>query len=359
MHPITQTIYEWFGGRISPETVEWMLLGGVFVAATVVFWLVGRVLFFRTGRTDDEPETSQPRGLFAALAPALAEQIPESEKERQEFAKLLRQAGMYHPQAGVTIYALRFLFLIVPIIGAGIWVVWANDPAVTWRVLPAGIILGAALSIVPRLYVWQRRRRRLARIRRGLPDTIDMLSMCISGGLGLSESLEHVCSQLSPYPELAHELAILRRQAEVGSLKFALADFVERVDLPEARQLATLLLRGARLGTQLAGSLNEQADHLRVARRQLATTAANKTPVKLVFPLLFCLAPSALLLLLSPAAFDLYDYIYPRPEAAATAQPGEAFGTRGVIRTLQQLEQKPQPLIIESTPAIPEPTPGF
>ncbi|HPP53916.1 MAG TPA: type II secretion system F family protein, partial [Thermoguttaceae bacterium] len=230
-------------------------------------------------------------------------------------------------------------------------------PTVTWRVFPAGIILGAVLSIVPRLYVWQRRRRRLARIRRGLPDTIDMLSMCASGGLGLSESLEHVCSQLTPYPELAQELAILRRQAEVGSLKYALADFVERVDLPEARQLATLLLRGSRLGVQLAGSLNDQADHLRVARRQLATTAANKTPVKLVFPLLFCLAPSALLLLLSPAAFDLYDYIYPRSEAAATAQPGEAFGTRAVIRTLQQLEQRPQPMIIEGVPTTPEPTP--
>ncbi|MCS7305811.1 MAG: type II secretion system F family protein [Thermoguttaceae bacterium] len=357
MNPITQKLYEWFGGRITPETAEWIFLAGVFVVATTIFWLVARMLFFRRRGTDEETESGEPRGLFAALAPALAEQIPESEKERQEFAKMLRQAGMYHPDARTKVYALRFLFLIVPIIGAGIWVVWANDPAVTWRVLPAGIILGAALSIVPRLYVWQRRRRRLARIRRGLPDTIDMLSMCISGGLGLSESLEHVCSQLSPYPELAQELAILRRQAEVGSLKFALADFVERVDLPEARQLATLLLRGARLGTQLAGSLNEQADHLRIARRQLATTAANKTPVKLVFPLLFCLAPSALLLLLSPAAFDLYDYIYPRPEAAATAQPGEAFGTRVVIRALQQLEQKPQPLIIEGAPTMPEPMP--
>lgn len=357
MNPITQKIYDWFGGQITPETAEWILLAGVFVVATAVFWLVGRLLFFRPRRSDQEAESAEPRGLFSALAPALAEQIPESQKERQEFAKMLRQAGLYQPQARTTIYALRFVLLIVPIIAAGVWVVWANNPAVTWRVLPAGIILGAALSIAPRLYVWQRRRRRLARIRRGLPDTIDMLSMCASGGLGLSESLEHVCSQLTPYPELAQELAILRRQAEVGSLKYALADFIERVDLPEARQLAGLLLRGSRLGVQLAGSLNDQADHLRVARRQLATTAANKTPVKLVFPLLFCLAPSALLLLLSPAAFDLYDYIYPRPEAAATAQPGEAFGTRGVIRVLQQLEQRPQPMIIEGVPTMPEPTP--
>jgi len=357
MNPITQRIYEWFGGRITPETAEWMLLAAVFVLATAVFWIVGRMLFFRSRRVEEESQSAEPRGLFAALAPALAEQIPESEKERQEFAKMLRQAGMYQAQARTTVYALRFLFLIVPIIGAGIWVVWANDPAVTWRVVPAGVILGAALSIVPRLYVWQRRRRRLARIRRGLPDTIDMLSMCISGGMGLSESLEHVCSQLSPYPELARELAILRRQAEVSSLKYALADFIERVDLPEARQLATLLLRGARLGTQLAGSLNQQADHLRVARRQLATTAANKTPIKLVFPLLFCLAPSALLLLLSPAAFDLYDYLHPKPEAAATAQPGEAFGTRAIFRTLDQLDQKPQPLIIEGRTTIPEPVP--
>ncbi len=355
MNQLGPKINELCGGNLPPWLVEWTPSILVFLVASAAFFLVGALLLGRSKRRqlrrqrigaggieieDDE------RGLLSAVAPALAAQIPESEKERRDFGLLLRQAGLYKPSTRTTIYALRFVLLIVPVIVAGIWIVWANDPGVTWRVLIGGVIMGAALSVVPRLYVWWRRRRRLARIRQGMPDTIDMLSMCASGGMGLSESLEHVAGQLAPYPELAQELLILRRQAEVGNLNHALADFSLRVDLPEARQLAALLTRGARLGTGLAGSLTQQADHLRVARRQQATMAANKTPVKLVFPLLFCLAPAALLLLMAPAVFDLHDFLFPRAETAAGAAPGEAFGTEAMLRTLESLDQRIDPMVI-------------
>ena len=146
-------------------------------------------------------------------------------------------------------------------------------------------------------------------IRRGLADTIDMFGMCASGGMTTSESLEHVSQQLNEYPELARELRILRRQAEVGSLESAAADLVQRVNIREMRQFANLLLRGSKLGHQMAGTLNEQADHIRVTRRHLATAQANKTPTKLVFPLMFCFAPAALILLLAPAMMDVADFM--------------------------------------------------
>ncbi len=342
-----------FAVVFAAETPAWVSEWGpsllVFAIAAAAFYLVARLWIRKPDRSDarlaeigtDDPEAEpSPNGLFAKMAPALAVQIPETEKERHDFQILLRQAGLYRPTTRTTIYALRFLLLILPLIAGGIWVVWANNPDLTWKIVIGAAITSAALSVVPRLYVWQRRRKRLNRIRRGLPDTIDMLSMCTSGGMGLSESLEHVAGQLAAYPEVAQELLILRRQAEVSSLKSALADFSERVDLPEARQLAALLTRGTRLGTQLAGSLNEQADHLRVARRQAATTAANKTPVKLVFPLLFCVAPAALLLLMAPAMFDLHDFLFPKPEQAVTAAPGESFGTDAIFSTLDKLNQR-------------------
>lgn len=358
MNELGEKLNDLCGGHLPAGLVPWLPSILVFLVAALGFlavaWLLTRSPKRRVGQ-DGELEDEDQGGLFAAVAPALAVQIPESEKERRDFGKLLRQAGMYHPRARTTIYALRFILLFVPLVVAGAWIVWANDPAVTWKVGVGGLVAAAALSIVPRLYVWARRRHRQARIRRGLPDTIDMLSMCASGGMGLSESLDHVAGQLAPYPELAQELMILRRQAEVGSLGRALADFSERVDLPEARQLAALLTRGTRLGTQLAGSLNEQADHLRVARRQLATTAANKTPVKLVFPLLFCLAPAALLLLMAPAVFDLHDFLYPEPETAATAAPGEGFGTEAIIRTLRDLNQKAEPFAPDESSSLTSP----
>ncbi|MHC4406884.1 MAG: type II secretion system F family protein [Planctomycetota bacterium] len=175
-----------------------------------------------------------------------------------------------------------------------------------------------------------------------------MLSMCTSGGLGLNESLEHVAGQMSNCPELAQELMILKRQAEVGSLKQALADLSTRVDLPEIRQLATLLTRGTRLGSQLAGSLHNQADHLRTARRQAAITRANRTPVKMVLPVLFCFAPAALILLIAPAVMSLHDFLVPGQQAEAGFESG--FGTGALVDTLDQLDQRPP------TPIITAPT---
>ena len=90
-------------------------------------------------------------------------------------------------------------------------------------------------------------------------------------------------------------------------------DFTRRVSLPEASQLASLLLRNTSLGTELVGSLALQADHLRLARRQAALTEANKTPVKLIFPIMFCFAPAVLILLTAPAVMQLQDFMRDSP----------------------------------------------
>ena len=316
----------------------------VFFIVTAAFFLIARLATRKPSREDSRIDGIAPErldgpsseGLFGSLTPALAAQLPESKKERRDFRLLLRQAGLYTPTARTTIYALRFVLLVVPLTAAGVWAVMA-DSGQTWEILFGGGLAAAVLSIMPRLYVFFRRRRRLQRIREGLPDTIDMLSMCSSGGLGLSESLEHVAGQLQNYPELAEELLILRRQAEVGSLKQALADLSTRVDSPEVRQLTNLLTRGTRLGTKLAGSLNEQADHLRVARRQTATAQANKTPVKLVLPILFCFAPAALILMTAPAMLELHDFLIPKQQ---TATIGDGFGTRAIFDTLGELDHR-------------------
>jgi tight adherence protein C len=335
----------------------------VFVVAVSAFLLIARIWRRKPSpeeirlrqighRTSDEPETGE--GVFGPLTPALAAQIPETKRERRDFQRLLRQAGLYRPSARTTIYALRFVLMLLPLIVAGVWAVMAEADQ-TWKILGMGIFAAACFSVVPRLYVFFRRRRRMQRIRHGLADTIDMMSMCTSGGLGLSESLQHVAGQLSAYPELAQELLILKRQAEVGSLKQALADFSARVDLPEVRQLAGLLTRGTQLGTQLASSLNEQADHLRTARRLAATAQANKTPAKLVLPVLFCFAPAALILLTAPAVLDLHDFLVPSEQVAAEAAPGEVFSTGRIVTTLQQLEQPSAPTVVGPASTYQEP----
>ncbi|MGD9645112.1 MAG: type II secretion system F family protein [Pirellulales bacterium] len=329
------------------DTSRWALVVASFAGTALLVWLAGRrmnrrpsPMQLRIAKIGSEQLIDIPAaGPLGSLAPALAAQIPESKKERRDFDRLLRGAGIYSPHAAVTLYALRFLLLVLPLLAAGIAAVFA-DREHTIRILVIGCATAAALSIVPRLYVFFRRRRRLRQIRHGLPDTLDMLGMCVGSGLGVSQSLDHVASQLTAFPEVAQELLILKRQAEVSSLEIALEDLAARIDLPEVRQLASLLTRGDRLGTKLAGSLLTQADHLRVQRKQLATLRANKTPVKLVLPLLFCFAPAALIILTGPAMLELKEFLHPTSgESVISGSATEGINPSSIIRTLDELNQ--------------------
>jgi tight adherence protein C len=316
-----------------------------FAAATALFFVVARrALASRQRTTDrlcralpgdrlDEPDL----GIFGELTPALAAQLPETRRGGASFRKLLRSAGYYQPSAAQSVYALRFVLLVGPLVAAGLLAILSPSEQ-TFGILVGGCLASAVLSIVPRLYVWARRNRRRQAIQAGLPDTLDMLSMCLGGGMPLAQSLAHVAGQLPHCPALAEELLILRRQAEVGSLKQALADFCARNDLPETRQLVNLLTRGERLGTRVAGSLMEQADRLRETRKQSALRQANKTPVKLVLPIMFCFAPAALILLVGPAMLELKEFLAPSV-GRSVLSTNEGLGTRGIFRTLENLDQ--------------------
>lgn len=293
----------------------------------------------RLHRAGVEPADAESSGLFGDWTDALAAQIPESQRDRHDFRRLLRSAGMYAPHVARSIYALRFVLLVAPLLVAGIAAVLA-DSRYTFRILIVGALTAGGLSVVPRLYVLACKRRRLAAVRRGLPDALDMLSMCLGSGLSLGHSLQHVAQRLTDAPELAEELSILKRQTDVGSLDRALADLSSRVELPEMRQLAALLSRSDRLGTQLSGSLMGQSDQLRVARRQAATLRANQAPVKLVFPLMFCFAPAALIVLCAPAMLELKEFLAPSGDGSAiSAAAADGINTSNILQTLDELDQ--------------------
>jgi tight adherence protein C len=325
---------------------EWLQKPSAWLAVACCLGIVAmlvRMLFKRSQMTRIEaapatPPRRQPAtGVFGVWTEAFASQIPESEKERKEFGAVLKQAGMYSPTARASVYAYRFLLLVFPLVCAGILAISA-PASETWKIMGLGGIAAALLSIIPRLYVWYCRRARLAQINGGLADMLDMLSMCLGGGMSINASLDHVARNLLSYPALADELHIMRRQAEVGSLRMALTDWANRIDTPQVRQVATLLTRGDSLGTSLSGSLLDQADHFRTARKQLATLEANRMPVFLTFPLLFCFAPAVLIILMSPAFLQISEFLNPaNPNNPLTGN--ETISTQGIADTLNGLNQ--------------------
>lgn len=269
------------------------------------------------------------RSGFARLAPALAPLLPETEERRRESRRELQAAGYYQPNAGQVLAAVRYLGVMGPLVLLGLLMVWVPAPLE----LPVAVMLLLAPPLgwaMPGLYVKQRARARTAEIEGAMPDLLDMLNMCVSQGLTVSDSLRRISREFRPvYPALARELAIVCRQAEIGSLRQALQNFGRRIDLPDVHSFTSLLIQTEQMGTSLSGALAEYSDTMRETLRQQADERANKSAFQLLFPTVLCLMPAIYLFLLGPAVVELSDFF------------GEG-GDRGLIdRNQRVIEELP------------------
>lgn len=312
-----------------------LVAGSAFLAASSAAWILLKLIQHWT--TPRSLKQGKEACVWDELTTSMAAQLPQSGQEQEEFKTLLRGAGMYDKRSAARVYALRFLLLTAPLVAAGL-LATAAPAHHTFSILFVGALSSALLSATPRLAVLAKQMSRRRAIGRSLPDVLDMLSMCVGGGMPLSPSLAYVTSRIPHAPELAEELTILRRQAEVGNLQIAAADFADRVRIPEAKHLGALLLRGEKLGSQLSHSLSTQSDRLRELRKQTAMRKANRTPAHLVLPLIFCFAPAALLLLVSPAALELADFMSPQNEESVLTG-NQQMGVQSLVDGLELMEQ--------------------
>ena len=162
---------------------------------------------------------------------------------------------------------------------------------------------------------WRRlrilRRRRIAA--RQFADMLDLLVVCIEAGLGTDAAIARVAADMSlSAPVLAAELQQAARELRAGaSREQALRAMARRTGLAEAETLATVLVQAERFGTGIAASLRVHAADLRVRQRQAAEEKAARLALKLLFPLIFCIFPALLLVLLGPALIQVRQALIP------------------------------------------------
>jgi tight adherence protein C len=137
---------------------------------------------------------------------------------------------------------------------------------------------------------------------------MDLIIVCIEAGLGLDAAIARTGQEMRlRSPALAGELHLVTLELRVGvSREQALQNLALRTGLDEVASLVTMLRQADRFGTSIAESLRVHADSLRTRRRQRAEEAAAKIPLKLLFPLIFCIFPSLMLVLLGPAVISIY-----------------------------------------------------
>lgn len=193
---------------------------------------------------------------------------------------------------------LPVLLALVPYLCGALTLLWAMVCSC------AACALG---MLAPNLWLERRIARRQRELRRGLPDTLDMLVLCLEGGLSLLAALHRITEEVQHvHPTLGQELYLVEQTMQLGlSAGDALKKFGERCDLPELRELASVVLQSERYGASVAKALRGHADHAREERQQRAEEQAQKAAVKILFPMLLFIFPAIFVVLLGPAAFQI------------------------------------------------------
>src|SRR5438270_2530166 len=145
--------------------------------------------------------------------------------------------------------------------------------------------------------------RRRERLRLSLPDSLDLLAICLEAGLGLDQAVVRVGQELEvSHPELSQELLLINFEQRAGVQRNAAwQSFAVRANFESARSFVAMLIQTDRFGTPIAKSLGAFSDALRTQRRQKAEERAAKTTIKLVPPLVFCIFPAMGVVVIGPA----------------------------------------------------------
>ncbi len=189
--------------------------------------------------------------------------------------------------------------LVLLTVAAGITGSWQLGATVFVMVL-AGL-LG---FFAPDIWVDGQISRRQNAIVRQLPDTLDLLTISVEAGLGFDAALARIVKAFSG--PLSEEFGRVLHVVQSGaSRKEALRGFAERADVPEIHSFVASIVQADQFGVSISQVLRTQAGEMRLVRRQRAEELAQKAPVKMAIPLILCILPATMIVILGPAVIRI------------------------------------------------------
>ena len=259
-----------------------------------------------SGRADTSSDTSSMADFARSALPRMGTAlVPTDEGERTLLKSRLIHAGFYGRQAMPILLGVKMLLMVSPaLIGfaAGI----AGLISIRIGVL-GGACMGILGMIGPSFWLDNMKNKRQSKFRRALPDALDLLVICLEGGLSMPGSLKRISTELrTAHPELAAELNIVQREIQLGRAPGeALQQMGIRSDLEEVRSLASVISQADRFGASLVKSLRVHSETLRLKRRQRAEEMGQKAATKVLFPTLLFIFPAIFVVILGPAAIQI------------------------------------------------------
>jgi tight adherence protein C len=193
-------------------------------------------------------------------------------------------------------YGIRIVFTLI-----AVWIAFfiLRSGRTQINILLA-VLVFIMLATLPVLWLRTLVRKRQDMIRRGLPDALDMLSVCAIAGLGFDQSLRRVSEHWDT--PIANELGRVVSEMEMGlSRREALRNLADRLDVSELSSFVSVIIQSEQLGMSIADTLHAQAEQMRIERRFRAQEIARTIPIKMLIPLAFLIFPALIAIIMGPA----------------------------------------------------------
>jgi tight adherence protein C len=295
-------------------------MGFAILVFGVIFLLIGSgglLLFYRETMLQRITEVINPRPKPKSLLSTIQKTglsiggvvehfehvLPKSQAEVSLISQRLIRAGYRNESTVKVFYGSKVL---VPLILCGIALVSGlGDYS------PVFVYIGALGFgfLMPDFWLGKQIAKRQKAIRKGLPDVLDLLVICIEAGLSLDQATARTAEELRDgQPELCDELRVVVLEQRAGRPRSdTWKHLADRTDVDCVRNLVSMLVQSEQFGTSIAKTLRVHSDNLRTQRVQAVEEMAAKTTVKLVFPLVLFIFPSLFLVTLGPAVIQMID----------------------------------------------------
>jgi len=291
----------------------------VFLLIALMFAWLGTHLWARpkaaidrvTGATAEMKTVAHPSLAWRELVRKLGSLAPSAPQDSTVMLRRLMRAGFRGPGALKTLYGSKIVLAAAFPIAA--LALTANSNLSTSN--KAMVIVGALAAgfFGPNEYVRHAAKRRQKRLRKGLPNALDLLVVCVESGLGLDQAVVQMAKELQfAHPEISEEFGLMNLEMKAGKRRAdALRNLADRTGVEELKKLVAVLIQADRFGTSIAQSLRGHSEFMRVQTRQLAEEKAAKLGVKLVFPIFFCILPSLFVVTVGPVIVRIVRELIP------------------------------------------------
>ncbi|MBU3628870.1 type II secretion system F family protein [Polynucleobacter sp. AP-Reno-20A-A9] len=233
--------------------------------------------------------------------------MPDEEWESSRFRIRFMRAGYYRELDALIFFALKtVLTLVLPILYVLISLIGRSSSSLL-SILSVAVLLSGIGYYLPDIWLSRKVKERKQQIFESLPNALDLMRVCISAGLGLDSAIERVGKELQIESKaLAQEFHILNLELRTGATREnALKNLADRTGVEDIHALVAMLIQTEHFGTSISEALKVHADSLREKRALMAQEVAATIPVKMTIPLILCIFPALMVVLLGPAIITI------------------------------------------------------